>query len=222
MPEIEIPAHSWALLQVMPGLRDEADQSGEVSVQGYAGNVMNPGKRETWAFLEEVVGSVADTFRAPVIHLGCDEVPAGAWTKSPAAAAWMKEHGLNDTVDLLEKMMQRTAGMVAARGRRPAAWEEAAPRPRRRPRPRRAAVCVERPGPRPRGGPRRLRGGDVPGAATPTWTWRRTPTPRERGLNWAALVNLADTLAWEPASRPPSPSSPRKSPASKARCGARP
>ncbi|MBF2734987.1 MAG: family 20 glycosylhydrolase [Betaproteobacteria bacterium AqS2] len=197
MPEIEVPAHSWGLLQVLPGLRDAADESGEVSVQGYRGNVMNPGKRETWLFLEEVIGSVADTFRAPVIHLGCDEIPAGVWTRSPAAAAWMKEHGLADTADVLEKMMQQTAALVTGQGRRPAAWEEAG-------RGRNGGVGHDAllfswsgQGP----GLEAARAGYEVVMCPAQHTYMDmapNADPRERGLNWAALVGLADTLAWEP------------------------
>lgn len=41
LPEIEIPAHAFALLQVFPDLYDAEDESEEDSVQGYVRNTMN-------------------------------------------------------------------------------------------------------------------------------------------------------------------------------------
>lgn len=197
MPELEVPAHSWALLQALPELRDPADRSGEISVQGYRGNTMNPGQPATWRFLEETIGAIADSFEAPVIHLGCDEMPPGTWTGSPAVAAWMREHKLQDMLDVQEKMMQQVAALVAAQQRRPAAWEEAA-------RGRNGglghdAVIFSWTGQGP--GLEAARNGYQVVLCPAQHTYMDmapSADPRERGLNWAALVDIADTLAWEP------------------------
>ncbi len=42
LPEIEIPAHAFALNAAIPGLRDPGDNGAEISIQGYPVNVINP------------------------------------------------------------------------------------------------------------------------------------------------------------------------------------
>ena len=42
LPEIEVPAHSHAMIRAIPGLRDPGDNGEEVSVQGYLDNIVNP------------------------------------------------------------------------------------------------------------------------------------------------------------------------------------
>ena len=94
MPEIEIPAHAWALLQVLPGMRDPEDASGEESVQGYRDNTLNPAMPATWDFLEEALPEVVATFPFGVIHLGCDELPPQVWSASPALEQYKARHKL--------------------------------------------------------------------------------------------------------------------------------
>ncbi|HCQ64301.1 MAG TPA: glycosyl hydrolase, partial [Rhodobacteraceae bacterium] len=59
MPEIEMPAHAFALTRVMPELRDPADTSVEGSAMGYTGNTINPGIDKTWEVLPALATEVA-------------------------------------------------------------------------------------------------------------------------------------------------------------------
>ena len=126
LPEIEVPAHAFALNKAVPGLRDPGDNGAEISVQDYRDNVINPAMPATWAFLERLVDDIAGRFPMGMLHLGCDEAPHGAWEGSPAVRALMAEHGLQTPDDVQGWMMARLAAYLAARGVRAAAWEEAA------------------------------------------------------------------------------------------------
>lgn len=126
MPEIEIPAHSHAMIKAIPSLRDAGDNGEEVSVQGYIDNIVNPAVPATWDILRQILDEVARLFPFGVVHLGCDEAPHGAWAGSPAVRALMAREGLGNGDDVQGWMMARLAGHLAAQGIRAAAWEEAA------------------------------------------------------------------------------------------------
>ena len=197
MPEIEIPAHSMALVKVIPEMRDSEDRSCEESVQGYAENTINPAMPATWEFLGKVIPEVCNLFPFGVIHLGCDEIPRKIWQSSPAIEKLKEKEGLKSTEDVQEWTMQRAARIVAEAGGRPAAWEEA--------------------GTGQNGGI----GSDAllfswnglePGlqaaregyevvmcpAQHVYFDMAHTSEVRESGVCWAAFISLEDALEWEP------------------------
>jgi hexosaminidase len=126
LPEIEVPAHSYAINAVMAGLTDQSDPCPEISIQGYPRNILNPAMPATWALLEPLASEVARLFPINMVHLGCDELPPAAWDQSPAAAALKQREGLGERDDLQGWMMAKLAGHLAGQGIRSAAWEEAA------------------------------------------------------------------------------------------------
>ena len=126
LPEIEIPAHAFALIQVFPDLYDAEDESEENSVQGYIRNTMNPAKPFMWEFVEKLTRELAGIFPFAHIHLGCDERPPKAWNKSPAAKKLMEQEGLETLDDLQGWTMEKVGAMVRGLDCRPCAWEEAA------------------------------------------------------------------------------------------------
>ncbi len=126
LPEVEIPAHAYALNQVFPALMDAEDNSLAPSVQGYIDNTMNSAQPFTWILTEALIREITDIFPFNHIHLGCDERPPAAWLKSPKAQALMAEHGLKTTDDLQEWTIAKAAKFTWACGAQPCAWEEAA------------------------------------------------------------------------------------------------
>ena len=125
LPEVETISHALAIAKVYPGTRDPNDTGKERSVQGYTANVLNPAMPETWTVLNNIVTEVGELFPFNHILLGCDELPEQTWNGSPRAQALMQKEGLNNTDDLLGWTMSRLASTVVANGQRPAAWEEA-------------------------------------------------------------------------------------------------
>lgn len=126
LPEIEIPAHAYAINRVLKGLRDATDNGAEISIQGYPENILNPAMQATWDLVEPLTLEVASWFPIGMLHLGCDELPPDAWQSSPAARRLMGEHGLQTRDDLQGWMMAKLAAHLVTHGIRPAAWEEAA------------------------------------------------------------------------------------------------
>ena len=62
MPEIDLPAHSWALLQIMPQLYDHNSNKVSEDVGNYKNNTINPALNETKEFLEKVLKDISKLF----------------------------------------------------------------------------------------------------------------------------------------------------------------
>ena len=150
IPEIEMPGHARAALQAMEAryrrlkaagspdaakylLSDFDDRSVYKSPQMYNDHVLNPGLDATFTFIEHVVDQVAAMHRdagVPLhtIHMGGDELPNGAWERSPASLARMKKEGLASTADLWDYFYDRVDGILRKRGLSTSGWEELAAR----------------------------------------------------------------------------------------------
>lgn len=146
IPEIEMPGHARAAVKAMEsrfrtyakmGRRDAAkylisdldDESTYKSAQLYTDHVMNPGMPSTYVFIERVVAEVAALYqRAGVklhtIHVGGDELPNGAWEKSPASLAMMKRLKLASTTELWNYFYKRVDQILYKNGLFASGWEE--------------------------------------------------------------------------------------------------
>lgn len=197
LPEIEVPAHSFAMIKAVPGLRDPGDNGEERSVQGYLDNIVNPAMPATWALLEPLLLEVAALFPMGMLHLGCDEAPHFAWGGSPAVAALKSREGLDSSDDVQGWMMARLAAFLTAKGVQVAAWEEAA---------------------------KGANGGIGNGALLFSWTGQgpgvdaarrghdvvmcpaqnayfdlaHSPDPADWGATWAGILPLEKTVDWDP------------------------
>jgi hexosaminidase len=146
IPEIEMPGHARAAVRAMearyrrmkaaglPGadrylLNDFDDRSVYRSPQDYNDHVMNPGLESSYAFIEHVVKQVAVLHRAAgvplrTVHVGADELPDGAWEKSPLSRAMMARHKLETTADLWDLFFDRVDGILRKQGLYASGWEE--------------------------------------------------------------------------------------------------
>ncbi len=155
IPELEMPGHARAAVKAMEAryrerqrtgdtagawqylLSDPEDRSVYTSAQGYHDNVMNPALESTYAFIERVVGDLVAIHReagVPLrhLHMGGDEVPAGAWEGSPAVQAYLKAHGLASVDDLWFVFYGRVEQILKAHDLPLSGWEEIAVRKTRR------------------------------------------------------------------------------------------
>ncbi len=150
LPEIDMPGHAHAAITAMQaryrrlaraGRLQEAseyllthpqDTSSYRSVQNWKNNAVDPALESTYRFLETVVTEVDRMYREAgmelkMLHMGGDEVAAGAWSGSPACQQLMANHpDIKSQHDLFEYFIGRMAGILEERGIRPAGWEEIA------------------------------------------------------------------------------------------------
>jgi hexosaminidase len=148
IPELEMPGHARAAIKAMEAryrttgdrqylLSDPEDRSVYGSAQGYHDNVMNPVLESTYGFIERVVDDLVAMHQeagVPLrhIHMGGDEVPAGAWEGSPAVQAYLQSHGLASVDDLWFVFYGRVEQILKTHGLPLSGWEEIAVRKTRR------------------------------------------------------------------------------------------
>ncbi len=146
IPEIEMPGHARAAVKAMEsrflhlqkaGRKDAAqylisdldDKSVYRSPQLYTDHVMNPGLPSTYAFIQRVLDQVVALHQQAgvklnTIHVGADELPNGAWEKSPATRALMQREQLAGTAEVWDYFYARVNRMLSRHGLVASGWEE--------------------------------------------------------------------------------------------------
>lgn len=125
LPEIDIPGHAKAAIVAYPKLlQDPKDKSRYRSVQKVANNTINPGMESSYVFLDNVIAEVSGLFPFGYIHLGGDEVPNGAWKKSPAVHTLMQKQGLKNTKEVQNYFFTRLDKILVKHQRKMIVWQE--------------------------------------------------------------------------------------------------
>ncbi len=126
MPEIDLPAHSWTLLQVMPELRDSSSNIVSEDVGNYQNNTINPAVEETHKFLKDILDELSEMFSFNIIHVGVDERPKESWEGSPKVIEYMKKNGIGSFDELQDEYMNTIINILKKSNKLTAAWNEAA------------------------------------------------------------------------------------------------
>ena len=129
MPEIDLPAHSWALLEIMPELREQSSNIVSEDVGSYKNNTINPSLEKTVTFLKDMLNEVSEIFSYDVIHVGVDERPSNAWEGSPAIIEFMKKNNIKSQEEYQDYYMNFLIDFLKSKNKRTAAWNEAAVSP---------------------------------------------------------------------------------------------
>ena len=149
IPEFDFPGHARAAIRATESRRlrlmeagkpeqaaefvlfDRDDPSKYESAQYFNDNVVDIGLESTFHFLDTVIGEIAGLYELAgvplqVFHIGGDEVPHGAWQKSPACRALVdsgKVASLDQAV-LQDYFFLRMLDIFKRRNLRMAGWEE--------------------------------------------------------------------------------------------------
>jgi len=125
LPEIDMPGHAKAAVMAYPEvLQDPQDRSRYRSMQKIENNTIDPGKESSYLFLEGVIAEVSRLFPFAYIHLGGDEVPRGAWRRSPSVQRLMREKRLKDREAVKNYFFARMDAILAKYGKKMVAWQE--------------------------------------------------------------------------------------------------
>ena len=148
IPELGVPGHSRAAIIAMRKrfhdkneagdlkgareylLEDFEDSSEYLSAQNFRGNTLCICQESTYRFYEKIVDEMLARYQSAGIslhtfHTGGDEVPNGAWTKSPVCADFIsKNEELNSIDDLTNYFYTRISKMLEKKGLQTAGWEE--------------------------------------------------------------------------------------------------
>lgn len=123
VPEIEMPAHSFAAIAAYPGLGHHPDVTPRTSIPLGEGDVLNV-EDSTLEFFQNVLAEVLDIFPSTYIHIGGDECPKEPWRNSPRAQERMRELGLPDEDALQSWFITQMDRWLAEHGRRLVGWDE--------------------------------------------------------------------------------------------------
>jgi len=127
IPEIEMPAHSMALLAAYPELGTEPNKKYEVAqtwgMMNKYNNVLQASDT-TFKFLENVLTEVMDLFPSPYIHIGGDEASKIWWKKSAISQEIMKANGLKNESELQSYFIRRIEKFVNSKGKTIIGWNE--------------------------------------------------------------------------------------------------
>ncbi|MBE5320996.1 beta-N-acetylhexosaminidase [Pedobacter sp. MR2016-19] len=127
IPEIEMPAHSMALLAAYPELGTEPNKKYEVAetwgMMNKYNNVLQASDT-TFKFLENVLTEVMDLFPSPYIHIGGDEASKIWWKKSDVSQEIMKANGLKNESELQSYFIRRMEKFVNSKGKTIIGWNE--------------------------------------------------------------------------------------------------
>ena len=150
IPEVNLPGHARAAIKAMEhrynrlmseGKKDEAEQYRLVdpddtsiyeSAQSFKDNTVCVCRESTYAFYEKVIDEIIKLYEeadAPLeyFHTGGDEVPKGAWTKSPLCEDLIAQtKGLDDPNQLQTYFFRKAVEMLNKKNLKIAGWEEAA------------------------------------------------------------------------------------------------
>jgi hexosaminidase len=121
IPEIEMPAHSMAVLRAYPELKCEAPPKG-VSPNPY--NILFSPSEQTFTFLENVLTEVLTLFPGKYIHIGGDEANKQPWKTSALAQQVIKDQGLKNEEELQSYFIRRMEKFLNAKGRAIIGWDE--------------------------------------------------------------------------------------------------
>lgn len=128
VPEFDLPGHARAAIMAMRTagdgrrLDDPADRSVYHSPQRFTDNAINPAMPGAPRFVATLAAEMRRIHAAAgvplhTLHIGGDEVPAGVWTQSPAAAG-------ADKAALWTRHFDSAFTALHARGLAPMGWEE--------------------------------------------------------------------------------------------------
>ena len=148
IPEIDLPGHARAAIMAMKAryrrlmeegdekgaleflLSDDGDRSEYVSAQGYQDNVICVCRESVYRFVEKVVDDVVAMYGQvgvplTTIHIGGDEVPKGAWEKSPLCSEFISNNGISSGPHgLMDYFVARTGEILEERDLVLSGWEE--------------------------------------------------------------------------------------------------
>ena len=126
MPEIDLPAHSWTLLEIMPELRDTSSNIISEDVGNYPNNTINPAVEDTQFFLKNILAELSEIFSFNIIHVGVDERPKESWEGSPKVIKYMQDNNISSFDELQDVYMNNIISILKNSNKLTAAWNEAA------------------------------------------------------------------------------------------------
>ena len=127
LPEIDVPAHSLALIASYPNLScTQLPYAVNAGREFYSreDNVLCVGNDSVFTVLDKVFTELAALFPSAYIHVGGDEAYKGFWKKCPKCQKRMEKEHLKDVDELQSYFVKRMETMLKAKGKKMIGWDE--------------------------------------------------------------------------------------------------
>ena len=126
LPEIDVPAHSLALIASYPNLSCTKEQY-QVSPQ-YApdslDDVLCVANDSTWIILDKIFTQIAELFPYEYIHTGGDEANRKFWMKDPKDLDLMQKEGIKTPAELQGYFEKKLEKLIISKGKKMIGWDE--------------------------------------------------------------------------------------------------
>jgi hexosaminidase len=127
LPEIDVPAHSLALIASYPNL--SCTQLPYAVNPGspfyfWEDNVLCTANDSTYMILDKIFTQIAQLFPGPYIHVGGDEAFKGFWAKDPRDQEVMKENNLQNLDQLQSYFEKKIEKIIISKGKKMIGWDE--------------------------------------------------------------------------------------------------
>ena len=124
MPEIDIPSHSWTLLQIIPQLRKNISDNNIKDIGNYYNNTINPILSITKSFLINVFEEINKIFSFETIHIGMDETPKNVWDGSKKIKKFMIKNKIRSENELKIYLIKYIKNILDKKNKKIAAWND--------------------------------------------------------------------------------------------------
>lgn len=126
VPEIDVPAHSLALIAAYPTLSCTGlpYQVPPQYAPGGVDNVLCVANDSTWLMLDKIFTQVAALFPGKYIHVGGDEANRSFWLKDPRDVVLMKKQGITTGAGLQSYFESRLEKLIQSKGKSMLGWDE--------------------------------------------------------------------------------------------------
>ena len=124
MPEIDIPSHSWTLLQIIPQLRKNISKNNIKDIGNYYNNTINPILSTTKSFLNDVFDEISKIFSFDTIHIGMDEMPKNVWDGSKIIKKFMIKNKIRSENELQIYFIKYIKKILDKKNKKIAAWND--------------------------------------------------------------------------------------------------
>ena len=130
IPEIDLPGHMLAALAAYPEMGCTGGPYEVGQIWGISSDVLCAGNPKTYAFIDKVLGEVAQLFPGKYFHIGGDECPKTRWKTCPKCQGIIQEkqlqaEGKHTAEERLQSYVIGYAEKTLARyGKRIIGWDE--------------------------------------------------------------------------------------------------
>lgn len=127
LPEIDVPAHSLALISAYPGLsctQQPYPVNGGWNFYKKQDNVLCIGNDSVYQVLDKIFTEVARLFPGQYIHVGGDEAYKGFWERCPKCQKLMHDEHLGGVDELQSYFVKRMENMLLSKGKKLIGWDE--------------------------------------------------------------------------------------------------